>query len=101
MTSLQANRVQNLNRMLVFSMLSAISLVTIALPIHVQNSPYSDTLLPAGRHAATTVPGDLPRSLHVLVFDRDHAPVSALIENGSPDTVAIAYPVFQILYSRG
>jgi len=85
----------------VFYILSAISLSTIALPVYAQNSPYSDALLPAIRRAATAVPGDLPGSLHVLVFDRDHAPGNVLVENGSPDMDTIAYPVFQILYSRG
>ena len=87
--------------MLVLTILFAIAPASGASPILALDSPYADGLLPAIRRAATMVPGDLPRSLHVLVFDRDRAPASVLVENGPPDTVAIAYPVFQIHYSHG
>jgi glyoxylase-like metal-dependent hydrolase (beta-lactamase superfamily II) len=66
-----------------------------------QTNPYSDALLPASRRAATIVPGDPPKSLHVLTFNRGKSPVSEAVENAPSDPIAVANVVFQILYSHG
>jgi glyoxylase-like metal-dependent hydrolase (beta-lactamase superfamily II) len=67
----------------------------------VAGSPYSDALLPAIRRAATIVPGDPPKSLHVLTFNRAKSPISEMIENAPSDPIAVANVVFQIVYSHG
>jgi glyoxylase-like metal-dependent hydrolase (beta-lactamase superfamily II) len=89
------------NRPVISILALVVSLLTVGVPTNAQNSFNSEGLLPAIRRAATSIPGDLPRSLHVLIFDRDHAPGNVLVENGSSEMVTIAYPVFQIVYPRG
>lgn len=66
-----------------------------------QGAPFSDSLLPNVRRAAAFVPGDLPQAIRVVLLNPFRRTLSSMVEGGSADTVAAAYPVFQIKYSRG
>lgn len=66
-----------------------------------QTNPYSDSLLPAVRRAATVVPGALPQAVHVLAFNHSRGAASSSVEGAPGDSVNRANVVFQIRYPRG
>ena len=77
------------------------SFVCLAGPVTAQDAPYTATLLPAVRRAASLIPGDPPEAIHVVSLNPFKGPVAAMVEGGGSDTVAAAYPVFQIRFARG
>jgi glyoxylase-like metal-dependent hydrolase (beta-lactamase superfamily II) len=66
-----------------------------------QSNPYSDSLLPAVRRAATVVPGVLPQAVQVLAFNHSRGVASSSVEGAPGDSVDRANVVFQIRYPRG
>jgi glyoxylase-like metal-dependent hydrolase (beta-lactamase superfamily II) len=82
---------------------SAIGVLALVLPAvgHAQSTPYSDSLLPALRRAASAVPGALPENVRVLAFNWSRGPASGVVEGASNDSVGRANVVFQIRYPSG
>lgn len=66
-----------------------------------QAPAYTDALLDKVRAAARAVPGDLPRSLHVLTFAEFKTPLSGAVEGAGDEVVDGAYTAFQVRYPRG
>ncbi len=61
-----------------------------------QTNPYSDSLLPAVRRAASAIPGALPEAVHVLAFNRGRGLASGSVEGAPHDSVDRVNVVFQI-----
>ena len=63
-----------------------------------QASPWNDSLLERVRALARSVPGERPRSLHVLKIAESSGPLSNFVAGADSQRVPVAYPVFQIRY---
>ena len=63
-----------------------------------QASPWNDSLLERVRSLARSVPGERPRSLHVLEIAESSGPLSNFVAGADSQRVPVAYPVFQIRY---
>ena len=63
-----------------------------------QASPWNDSLLERVRALARSVPGERPRSLHVLKIAESSGPLSSFVAGADSQRVPVAYPVFQIRY---
>lgn len=66
-----------------------------------QTSPYSADFLSAVRRAASLIPGDAPAAVRVVSLNPFRNALSAMVEGGSAERLAAAYPVFQIRFPRG
>lgn len=90
------------------AMSSLLALALVAAPGHfrsdgilAQATHYADDLLPAIRRAAAVIPGDAPTSVNVVLLNPFRAHLPSLVEGARADTVAVAYPVFQVRFPRG
>jgi glyoxylase-like metal-dependent hydrolase (beta-lactamase superfamily II) len=64
-------------------------------------TPYPDDLLERARHAATTVPGELPKTINVAKVAESHRTYAAIIDGGSDDPFVSARTAFQVVYAAG
>ena len=69
--------------------------------LHAQVDHFNGELLPALRRAATLIPGDAPTKVNYVLLNPFEVTLGYMIENGSTDSVAAGYPVFQIRFPRG
>jgi glyoxylase-like metal-dependent hydrolase (beta-lactamase superfamily II) len=63
-----------------------------------QANPWNDSLLEHARALARSVPGERPRSLHVLKIGESSGPLASFVAGADSQVVPVAYPVFQIRY---
>ncbi len=61
-----------------------------------QGARFDDALLPAIRRAATSLPGDAPDAIGVVLLQTFRTPVARLADGAGPDSATVPYPVFQI-----
>jgi glyoxylase-like metal-dependent hydrolase (beta-lactamase superfamily II) len=64
-------------------------------------APFPDNLLGSARHAATAVPGELPKAINVAKVAESHRTYAAIIEGGSDDRFVSARTAFQVIYPGG
>jgi glyoxylase-like metal-dependent hydrolase (beta-lactamase superfamily II) len=87
------------------AMLAAVLLAVEPGTLSAQTAPttgaLTDSVLPALRRAATMVPGEAPRAVRYLAFNRLTGRASDVLEGGTGDSVPAAHVVFQIAYDRG
>jgi len=67
-------------------------------PLGAQASPWNDSLLERVRALERSVPGERPRSLHVLAVAEASGPLSNFVLGADSQRVSVAYPVFQVRY---
>lgn len=79
---------------------AVVGLVALASPrwAGAQASPWNDSLLDRVRALARSVPGERPRSLHVLKIAESSGPLASFVAGADSQRVPVAYPVFQIRY---
>ena len=66
-----------------------------------QDAPYSPSFLATIRRAAEVVPGERATSIGVLTPHLFTVTRAILVEGGSPDSVQIGQPAFQLRFPRG
>ena len=66
-----------------------------------QDAPYSPSFLATVRRAADVVPGERATSIGVLTPHLFTVTRAILVEGGSPDSVQIGQPAFQLRFPRG
>ena len=79
---------------------AALALAALALPprARAQASPWNDSLLDRVRALARSVPGERPRSLHVLKIAESSGPLANYVAGADSQIVPSAMSVFQIRY---
>jgi glyoxylase-like metal-dependent hydrolase (beta-lactamase superfamily II) len=65
------------------------------------SAPLPDDLLASARHAATAVPGELPKAINVAKVAESHRTYAAIIKDGGDDPFVSARTAFQVLYPAG
>jgi len=92
--------VQNTKSRRVIRAFAALALVALASPLRAgaQASPWNDSLLDRVRALARSVPGERPRSLHVLKIAESSGPLASFVAGADSQIIPVAYPVFQIRY---
>ena len=69
-----------------------------AAPLSAQTGPWNDSLLERVRALARSVPGERPRSLHVLKIAEASGPLANYVAGADSQVVPTAMSVFQIRY---
>jgi len=70
-------------------------------PVRAQSGPWSDSLLPRLRAAATMVPGPAPMAVRVMRFGPMSLPESYFLQDGTARTIPATYTVFQLRFADG
>jgi glyoxylase-like metal-dependent hydrolase (beta-lactamase superfamily II) len=86
-------------RFLKLSILTALLCATTR--AYAQDAPYSPSFLETIRRAADVVPGERATSIGVLTPHYFTVTRAILVEGGSPDSVQIGQPAFQLRFPRG